>query len=95
MKISFVAVVFVNWARCGEPRDFSSPLAREGGGVVDGELIQQRIGVRASEALDHMQVLVGTSEARFSIEIGGINDQRVAVPAAERIPSQLRTSRGR
>src|SRR6516165_11644368 len=64
--------------------NFSAPRSGKRSGIVDGELVSDRIGTGAREPLGQMEVLVGPEEVVGPDEIGGIDDQRVALPMATR-----------
>ena len=65
--------------------NLGAPRSGKSSGIVDGELVSDRIGVGAGESLGQMEVLVGPEEVVGPDEIGGIDDQRVALPMATRI----------
>src|ERR1700722_14904927 len=56
------------------------------GGVVEGHLVVNLVPGHARETLDQMKVFRGTHEVAFVREVGGVHDQGVAFPAADRIP---------
>ena len=63
--------------------------------VVDGELIQQGLGVDAGEPLHHVQVPRGAAEGRTIGEVGGVDDAGCLPPSGRtESPSQLRISGG-
>src|ERR1700693_6312382 len=68
--VSFVAGVFVDWTGCCHERILKRELFGERGWIVDGGAIQNGVRVYASEALDDVQVLRGTTELDVRIEIG-------------------------
>ena len=53
--------------------------------VGDGDLVVERVGADAGEALDQVQVLARSSELALLREIRRLDDQRVAFPAASRV----------
>src|SRR5580700_5870681 len=66
--------------------DDRRPRLRPGGWVIDGELVLDRILIRARKVLRDFQGLrVGILEGGAGAEIGGLDDQRTALPMAARI----------
>ena len=61
-------------------------LTNERGGIVDGKLVQDRVGVRASQALLQMQAGIGSIEVAFADEVRRIDHQRPALPMTARVP---------
>src|SRR5688500_7713156 len=61
--VALVAGVFIELAGGGIQRQLATEGLHEGGRVFDFELIEDAIGRGAREALDDLQVLVGTAEA--------------------------------
>jgi hypothetical protein len=57
--------------------------------IVHREPIEQRVGVDASEALDDVQVLARTAEARLVGEVRRVDHERVAFPASDRVAHPL------
>src|SRR5438094_134244 len=74
-------------------RNLSRPRTRPGLRIVDGELVFDGLRVNSSEAFDHAQPIadnpVETPNQRLVVEIGGLDDERIAVPAAARVPQPL------
>ena len=90
---------FVDVAGRPRHRQFALPWLGERRRVVDLELIQKRIGVEKTEALDQVQISVPAEiaagvpvEAAAVVEVRGVNDKRVPLPATDRIPDQSRNS---
>ena len=76
----------------GRPRhcQFTLPWLGERRRIVDLELVQQRIGVEKTEALDQVQIAIPAEiaagvpvEAAAVVEIRRVNDKRVALPATD------------
>jgi len=57
--------------------------------ILDRNLVIERLRVGAREALDDMQVLVGSSVVALGAEIGDVDDQRITLPATARVPPLL------
>ena len=64
--------------------DADGPGLGPGVGVFEGDVAAQRVGIEASEALSHLEA-VGIGAAIGLLEIGGLDDQGIAFPAAARI----------
>src|ERR1700690_4365999 len=54
--VGLVAGVFVNWLIGRRPRIFASPRRGPGGGIFDGEAVEQRSRIHARKALHHVQI---------------------------------------
>src|SRR5687767_9266032 len=89
--IPFVTRVFEH-ALVGLPhRDGGAPRLRPGAGIADRELVEQRVGAGACEALDEVHLVGGpavlTEGQRADAEpreVRRLDDQRVLLPAAPR-----------
>src|SRR5207244_11156826 len=66
--------------------DFDSPWPVPRRRIFNGELIDQRIGIGAAETLGKLQILAASSERILVRKILRFDDERVAVPAAARVP---------
>src|SRR5882672_6795309 len=66
-------------------RQLCRPRARERCRVVDGEFVEQRVRVRAREALGQVEILTGAAERILIGEVGRVDDEGVAVPATARV----------
>ena len=69
-------------------RDRRAPFRRPRRGIVDRELVLQRVRIDAAEALDQVQVLRRAAEPGLLREVGGVHHERVAFPVADRIAGQ-------
>src|SRR4051812_9312616 len=80
--VPFVARVLVE--RTGRPghRQLTTPAAYEGLGIVDRELVKERVGVDPCVALNQVQVVGRAAEIRLVGEVGDVDHERVALPAA-------------
>src|SRR6266700_6897414 len=87
--ISLVAGVFINMFAGCRPGVFAGPGLCPRCRILDREAIEQRFGVDAREALDHVQILTRSSEPGLVGEIGGVDDQRVALPMTDRVAHPL------
>src|SRR5258706_15763927 len=67
------------------PRIFPGPWSRPCRWVGDREAIEQSIGTDARETLHNMQLLGCSAESGFVCEVGRIDDERIAFPAANGI----------
>src|SRR5262245_16046838 len=71
-------------------RNLDRPGTGEHGRVLDASLIQERVCVGSREPLDHAEVLVAQAaevlhaEAALlvELEVGGLDDERIALPSA-------------
>src|SRR5262249_54740812 len=59
------------------------------GRVFDGDLVGEAIGAGPRPALDQMQALARASIIGFRTEIGDIDDEGIALPAATRVAIPL------
>ena len=57
--------------------------------ILDRDHILEGVCVTTRPALDEMQVLAGILKVEIRFEIGDIDDQRVALPPAARVPKGL------
>src|SRR5207249_11770141 len=80
--VAFVAGMLKDRSHGLFEEDLCGPWFCPGRRIIDGELIANRVFVRACETLDHMHLLAGALENRLVREVGAINDQRIAFPAA-------------
>src|SRR5687767_15592966 len=87
-----MAGVFVDGSRRPGHRQLTFPRPRSRGGVVDLELIEQRIFIEQAEPLDQMQIAIPAEvaacvavKAAAIVEVRGVYDERCAFPAADRI----------
>ena len=71
------------------PRDFGRPGPGPGGGILDRERVVDRVRVDAREPLVDVQRRRGDSEPRLVVEVGRVDDQRVAFPVAARVAVPL------
>src|SRR5206468_4106065 len=69
--------------------EFAAPGFGESGWIIYGEAVYDRLRVYNREALGQVQILIRTAEAVFSGEVGAVDDQRVAFPAAAGIAQPL------
>src|SRR5687768_4163182 len=66
-------------------RPWSGPHRR----ILDPDRVLERVRVKARPPFDEVQVLVGTLEVGLWREIRHVDDQRLALPPAARIPPPL------
>src|SRR5258708_38719148 len=90
--VALVAGVFVKRALCGGERPLAAPGRGVDRRVLDLELIADLLRRDAREALVHLGVLRQVDRGRDAraqalarIEVGGLDDQRVAFPMPDRI----------
>ena len=57
--------------------------------ILDRDGVLERVGVTRGPALDEMQVLAGVLKVEIRFEIDDIDDERIAVPSAARVPKRL------
>src|ERR1700716_2132017 len=65
------------------------PGARPHGWVLDRRHVVKRGRIGTGPALDHMQVLARAAIVRLRAEVGDVDHQRVAFPAAARVAEPL------
>src|SRR5258707_1084361 len=65
------------------------PRSCPGCWIFNREFVEDGVLVDACEAFDHVQVFTGSSEVSLIGEIGCVDDQRIALPAATRVAHQL------
>src|SRR5262245_50822917 len=61
-------------------RYFRTPRSRPRGGIVDGELVANRVGIGTGEPLGHVQVLCRSTEADLVRVISRVDDQGIPLP---------------
>src|SRR5215831_21066333 len=87
--VRFVACIFVYlFVRC-RPGVLAGPWPRPSCRILDRELIEESVRSHTSESFDDMHILGGSPEPGFVREIGGIDDESVAFPVADRIAHPL------
>src|SRR5579864_4741389 len=69
----------------GCPRILASPRPRPRVRVLDGERVQQRVGVEPREPLSNPEVVARSAEPRLIREVGGLYHESVALPMADRV----------
>src|SRR6266487_1316657 len=75
--IAFVAGVFVDGSWGPRHGQFTFPRLRESRGVVDLELLEQRIGVEKTEPLNHVKIPVPSEiAARVPVEAAAVVEVR-------------------
>src|SRR2546428_6083928 len=87
--VAFVAGMLKDRSHGLFEEDLCGPGFCPGRRIIDGELIANRVFVRACETLDHMHLLAGALENRLVREVGAVNDQRIAFLAAGMIADPL------
>src|SRR5438552_1540706 len=80
--VSFVAGVLVDRPAGFRQPQQAGPRSAERLGIVDGEVVADRVGRRACETLDDTQTVAGSPESRLVGEIRRLDDQRAPIPAA-------------
>src|ERR1035438_7916990 len=83
--VSFVTGVFINLTIRLRPGVLPGPGLGPRGGILHGEAIENRVLVNPAEALDHVQVLGRSAEARLVREIRGVYYQCITIPMAHGI----------
>src|SRR6516225_7427493 len=89
--IVFMAGVFVKQPGFG-PGDGGGPWLSPSGRVADGEAVVDAVVGDARPALHQAYVFCGSLEAHLAAEVGGFDDQRVALPMAAGIAEPLANS---
>ena len=80
--IALVAPVLEHGTLGPDHRHLAAPRAGPGRWIVDRKLVADRIGGDAREAFHDVAEPGGSSEAPPLDEVGGLNDQRLPLPAA-------------
>src|SRR5262245_38182046 len=70
-------------------RPLRGPCRGPGLGIVDGDPVAKNTRTDFGESLDDVQPLPGTEVARVGSKVRRVDDQRVAVPVADRITEPL------
>jgi len=78
--VAFVTRVLVDVLVGGVPRILSAPRFLPRLRIVDGETIEQGVGVHARKPLDDMQLFARALELCLVREVRGIDDERIALP---------------
>src|SRR6185295_5831856 len=86
--VPFVARVLEHALVGTRHRDRGAPRPRPGVGILDGELVAQGLRALAREPLDQVQPGRRAAEAALEREVGRVDDQRVAIPAADRVAGE-------
>src|SRR5436309_9374822 len=86
--ISLVAGVLPERSGDFRHRHFSRPRLGPHPRVLHRELVKNRLVVDACEAFNHVQVL-GSRERSLVCEIGGVDDERITLPMANRVAHPL------
>src|SRR5207248_4299310 len=83
--ISFVAGVLEDPICSRLERDRAAPRPRPRLRILDGERVADRVRVDARETLDDVEPLTRAAPVGFLGEVRRVDDQRVALPASDRI----------
>src|SRR5271157_5055365 len=81
--IPLMTSILINRACCRQERVLHGPVPGKCSGIVDRDLVQDRIRVHPGEALDGVQVFARTPKAGLGGEVGGVDNQSVAFPMAD------------
>src|SRR5687767_7166315 len=81
--VAFVTRVLEDHAVFTARRKLDGPRSREGSWILDRHAVLQDIGSGAGEALDQPQMFAGAPVIDLVVEVGGLDHQRVAVPAPD------------
>src|SRR6185312_15940902 len=85
--VPLVAGILVQGTLGRGHRYFSTPCPAPCVRIVNRELIEDRVGAHAREALDDVQSRARSLERRLLGEIRRVDNQRVAFPPAARVAS--------
>jgi hypothetical protein len=91
--VAFVAGVLVEVVLRRHPRVLARPRAIPRRRIFDSEAVDERIRVRAPDALDDVELIARSVELRLGCEVRGIDDQCVAFPPADRVPHPVADGR--
>ena len=80
-----MAGVLVDPGVAGRPDVLSAPWRGPDVGILDRELVEQRVGVDPGEAFHDMKIASRAPEGRRVVEVGGVAHERVALPVADRV----------
>src|ERR1051326_4909271 len=84
-----MAGMLEQWTDSLPHRNLRSPRTRPGGIVFNRKPILNRVGVGSREPLDDSQILAGTSQRVFAVEVRGLDNKRIAFPMSARIADPL------
>src|SRR5580692_198786 len=65
------------------------PWLRPGRRIGKRDFVADRVRCDTRETFDHMQVLVGSHDIASGREVGRLDDERVPLPSAPRVPAPL------
>ena len=65
--------------------NLAAPGTRERRRIVDGELVENRVGAHAGEAFDHLQALGRAAKSLERMKVRRLDDERIAFPPSDRI----------
>ena len=88
-EIALVAGVFINGTLGLAHGNRATPGSNKCSGVIHREFVDEGVRINARKTLDDVQILCGISVGRFVREIGGVHNQRIALPMAPRIAEPL------
>src|SRR5262245_60335486 len=84
-----MAGVFEERTLASSHGNFHGPWLRKCLRVIDCELVQKRVGIKALETFGQPHVFARATESSSVREIRRLDNERVAFPMAARVPFQL------
>src|SRR5215467_8075887 len=87
--VALMTGVLVYFVRDRTESRLPGPSPGKRRGIVDREPVEDRLRANACEPLDHMQILSGSSESGLACKIGRVDNQRISLPMADRVPHPL------